>query len=60
MEQFGVGRPTIREALFSLEKMGLIALASGKSHYTPKQTKSRPPYCVAKNRLISRRSFHAH
>ncbi|HET7314237.1 transcriptional regulator NanR [Salinisphaera sp.] len=29
MEQFGVGRPTIREALFSLEKMGLVALASG-------------------------------
>lgn len=29
MAQFGVGRPTIREALFSLEKMGLVALASG-------------------------------
>ncbi|MDA3922002.1 MAG: transcriptional regulator NanR [Salinisphaera sp.] len=29
MEQFGVGRPTIREALFSLERMGLVALSSG-------------------------------
>ncbi|MES1936527.1 transcriptional regulator NanR [Salinisphaera hydrothermalis] len=29
MAQFGVGRPTIREALFALEKMGLVALASG-------------------------------
>lgn len=29
MGQFGVGRPAIREALFSLQKMGLIALSSG-------------------------------
>lgn len=29
MEQFGVGRPAIREALFSLQKMGLVALSSG-------------------------------
>lgn len=29
MTQFGVGRPAIREALFSLEKMGLVALSSG-------------------------------
>lgn len=29
MAQFGVGRPAIREALFSLQKMGLIALSSG-------------------------------
>lgn len=29
MEQFGVGRPAIREALFLLQKMGLVALSSG-------------------------------
>ncbi|MEX1303713.1 MAG: transcriptional regulator NanR [Rhodovibrionaceae bacterium] len=29
MENFGVGRPTIREALFSLQRMGLVALSSG-------------------------------
>lgn len=30
MEVFGVGRPAVREALLSLEKMGLIALRSGE------------------------------
>jgi GntR family transcriptional repressor for pyruvate dehydrogenase complex len=29
MERFGVGRPAIREALFALQKMGLVALTSG-------------------------------
>lgn len=29
MEQFGVGRPAIREALFLLQKMGLVVLSSG-------------------------------
>lgn len=29
MEQFGVGRPSIREALFYLQKLGLIAISSG-------------------------------
>lgn len=29
MAQFGVGRPAIREALFSLQKMGLVELSSG-------------------------------
>lgn len=29
MERFGVGRPAIREALFSLQRMGLVALTSG-------------------------------
>ncbi len=30
MERFGVGRPAVREALLSLEKMGLIAIRSGE------------------------------
>jgi GntR family transcriptional regulator, sialic acid-inducible nan operon repressor len=30
MERFGVGRPAIREALMSLEKMGLVAISSGE------------------------------
>ena len=30
MERFGVGRSTVREALLSLEKMGLIAIRSGE------------------------------
>ncbi len=30
MKQFGVGRPAIREALFALEKMGLVAVSSGE------------------------------
>ncbi len=29
MERFGVGRPAIREALFGLQKTGLVALTSG-------------------------------
>lgn len=29
MDLFGVGRPSVREALFSLQKMGLIAISSG-------------------------------
>ena len=29
MERFGVGRPAVREALFALQKMGLVALSSG-------------------------------
>jgi GntR family transcriptional regulator, sialic acid-inducible nan operon repressor len=30
MQQFGVGRTAIREALFALQKMGLVALSSGE------------------------------
>lgn len=29
MESFGVGRPTIREALYALQKMGLVVISSG-------------------------------
>ncbi len=30
MKQFGVGRPAVREALFALRKMGLVAVNSGE------------------------------
>lgn len=30
MEEFGVGRPAVREALFALRKMGLVAVKSGE------------------------------
>ena len=30
MAEFGVGRPAIREALFALQKMGLLALSAGE------------------------------
>ena len=30
MKQFGVGRPAVREALFALRKMGLVAISSGE------------------------------
>lgn len=30
MERFGVGRPAVREALLSLEKMGLVAISNGE------------------------------
>lgn len=30
MRQFGVGRPAVREALFALQKMGLVAISSGE------------------------------
>ena len=30
MERFGVGRPAVREALLSLEKMGLVSISSGE------------------------------
>ena len=30
MKQFGVGRPAVREALFALQKMGLVAVSSGE------------------------------
>ncbi|MBT3170989.1 MAG: transcriptional regulator NanR [Rhodospirillaceae bacterium] len=30
MERFSVGRPSVREALFSLQKMGLVAINSGE------------------------------
>jgi len=29
MKQFGVGRPAVREALYSLQTMGLVAVSSG-------------------------------
>ena len=30
MKQFGVGRPAVREALFALQKMGLVAINNGE------------------------------
>jgi DNA-binding FadR family transcriptional regulator len=30
MDQYGVGRPAVREALFTLRKMGLVEVASGR------------------------------
>jgi len=30
MKQFGVGRPAVREALFALQKMGLVAISNGE------------------------------
>ena len=40
MKQFGVGRPAVREALFSLQTMGLVLVSSGErarvSRPTPK------------------------
>jgi GntR family transcriptional repressor for pyruvate dehydrogenase complex len=30
MKQFGVGRPAVREALFALQTMGLVAVSSGE------------------------------
>jgi GntR family transcriptional regulator, sialic acid-inducible nan operon repressor len=38
VELFGVGRPAIREALFSLEKMGLVGIRSGKRAVVTKPT----------------------
>ena len=38
MEEFGVGRPAVREALFALSKMGLIALNSGEPARVTKPT----------------------
>jgi len=39
MEMFGVGRPSIREALFALERMGLVRINSGER---PKVTRPTP------------------
>src|SRR5262249_56598459 len=30
MKRYGVGRPAVREALFALQKMGLVAVSSGE------------------------------
>ena len=38
MERFGVGRPSVREALFSLQKMGLVAITSGERARVTKPT----------------------
>jgi len=38
MERFGVGRPSVREALFSLQKMGLVAISSGERARVTKPT----------------------
>jgi GntR family transcriptional repressor for pyruvate dehydrogenase complex len=38
MKQFGVGRPAVREALFALSKMGLIALRNGERPRVTKPT----------------------
>lgn len=39
MEMFGVGRPSIREALFALEKMGLVRINTGER---PRVTRPTP------------------
>ncbi len=38
MERFGVGRPSVREALYSLRKMGLVAISSGERARVTKPT----------------------
>ncbi|MBC8158659.1 MAG: transcriptional regulator NanR [Alphaproteobacteria bacterium] len=38
MEEFGTGRPAVREALFALTKMGLVALNSGEPARVTKPT----------------------
>ena len=38
MSQFAVGRGSVREALFALQKMGLVALAAGERAYVTKPT----------------------
>lgn len=38
MERFGVGRPSVREALYSLQKMGLVAISSGERARVTKPT----------------------
>ncbi len=38
MERFGVGRPTIREALYSLQKMGLLEIKAGERGRVTKPT----------------------
>ncbi len=38
MERFSVGRPSVREALFSLQKMGLVAITSGERARVTKPT----------------------
>jgi GntR family transcriptional regulator, sialic acid-inducible nan operon repressor len=38
MAQFAVGRGSVREALFALQKMGLVALAAGERAYVTRPT----------------------
>ena len=38
MTQFAVGRGSVREALFALQKMGLVALAAGERAYVTRPT----------------------
>jgi GntR family transcriptional regulator, sialic acid-inducible nan operon repressor len=38
MEEFGTGRPAVREALFALRKMGLVAVKSGEPARVTKPT----------------------
>jgi DNA-binding FadR family transcriptional regulator len=38
MTQFAVGRGSVREALFALQKMGLVALATGERAYVTRPT----------------------
>jgi len=40
MERFGVGRPAIREALFALQKKGLVAVGSGERTRVTRPTPS--------------------
>lgn len=44
MEMFGVGRPSIREALFSLERMGLMRINTGER---PRVTRPTPQNMLA-------------
>lgn len=41
MEQFGVGRPAVREALFALQRMGLVEVRSGTRARVTKPTPQR-------------------
>ena len=39
MQHFGVGRPAVREALFALQRMGLVVVATGER---PRVSNSNP------------------
>ena len=52
MSMFDVGRPSVREALFALEKMGLVRINSGER---PKVTRPTPKNML--EQLTGRRIF---
>ncbi|WP_191057710.1 transcriptional regulator NanR [Geminicoccus harenae] len=41
MEMFGVGRPSVREALFALQRMGLVAVRNGERAYVTRPSAER-------------------